>query len=200
MKVKKIFIILLISIIILLFFNSSTFASVLYLEDVENLLSEEYPYYVVFRDPQTDVNYMIISSVTTIVWGNIDLVFDAYSTSNCKFYEYNGTAWILIDSIPKCAWRLTSRQFNVKYYTAYGVYPIECMKHSNYDIYWHENDGGGIFFQQTLLPALEMKVEAVKEIPSMVMGLMKVMIPVCLTILSVVLLISLIKSVILRMV
>lgn len=202
MKLKnKIFIILLVSILVLFNFVNYTFAETIHLPDVTNLLDEEYKYYVCFQNPQNNKYYLAIAKEESLVWSFPNNAVFTKINNQSKLYVFNGTAWISENISNMDACRFFNNQLAVDYYNTYGVTTLSCMRYSNFDIYTFVNNSAGeLFFQQTHLPATKiLTVETVTEIPSTVVGVLKMIIPVGLVVLAMVLLVSLIKSVISRM-
>lgn len=168
LKKNKLFVILLVILIVILSslnncVNAVSFSG----NSVEKLLTEEYPYYFIFQNPQTSDYYMVISSVTTTCWGSGDLVLNDYSSQNTKFYKCTGVNWALTDinSIDNVVWRVNytnrSGQLNVQFNSGYGVNSLDCFKYCNFDIL--TTNSSDVFFQNTPLVPLG---EIVEEAPT----------------------------------
>ncbi len=205
MRHNKIFIVFLF--IILLFYFSIvnvSFAETIHLPDVSNLLDDEYKYYVCFQNPQSNKYYLAIAKEKSLVWSFPNNAVFTKINNESKLYVFNGTAWISEDISNMECCSFFNNQLAVDYYNTYGVTTLSCIRYSNFDIYTaidSNNTVGDIFFQQTHLSATKiLTVETVKEIPLVVVGTLKVIIPVGLVVLSVVFLIYLIKWVISRVV
>lgn len=191
MKVKNKLLIFVITFLVLLIFSTSSFASFDF-----DYNSIEYS----FTDLPTDLGeyYAIVddgNGYYSIFYGETAITYDndgrnlLYS-ENIKRYLMNGT---------NGTW---SNATSGIYSGGKGdhAYQVGTVIYSSHNIYY-KNDSETIFFQKApIVQEYQMTViTTVTQLPEIVVGVTKVIIPVCLAILSMVLVIYLIKSVTSRM-
>lgn len=144
---KNVCIILFLIIFLLFFFSLNVHASP-YIDDIIN---EEYPYYIIFQNPETKVYYCVISKITSTCqsYSGNETVFWNFNTGNVQFYVFDTAYWkkISIDNIPSLKWRSGTAQLQIYYDRDYGVNFKQCLKFSNSNIIDHESQE--IFFQLT---------------------------------------------------
>lgn len=160
MKYKKLTLVFLV-IIILFLFSVNCFASS-YSPYIEDLVTEEYPYYFIVQNPETKKYYLILSKVQSTEWGEREIIFGDLRANKIKIYEYSDVSWQYIDSsyyasiynyLEGFNWYFKNGSFATNpeglMITFYSDGSNKAIKYSNYDIKKYGEDT--VFFQQTPL-------------------------------------------------
>lgn len=187
MKYKKLTLVFLV-LLILLLFSVNCFATS-YSPYIEDLLDENYKYYVIVQNPDTEKYYLAVSKVQTTVWGEKEIILEDLRGNNTRFYEYSGVSWQYIngsnniyDYVDGFNWYYKSGVFSsnpqglqIGFYTDGSN---KAIKYSNYDIKVAGEET--VFFQQTplrgyLKVATLAKVTEEKELEKVLVQIVKIL-------------------------
>lgn len=150
LKNKKLFFILLITLILLFFSVSSCFA-----DNSPIPLPNEYEYYVVWY---VDNTYYAMTSQNKATYQDYDGNENFWLDGDKKFYIYNGSSW-LEDSIPNSYYG--SNYVVFQYRQNYGLTFASTIYASNHDIVFTA-DPGKVFFHKAPVGVLAQKLEGVE--------------------------------------